>query len=115
MATPIPESWTRIETWLAWHAPRTFAALEPPAERSAIAAAEQVIGRPLPDALTESLLRHNGTGDYNLLLPCWMLLSTQIIVILRTTGASRDQVDGSISPEGKGRHGPENGRERRRC
>ncbi|UFQ15991.1 MULTISPECIES: SMI1/KNR4 family protein [Streptomyces] len=80
MTTPISESWTRIETWLARHAPRTFAALEPPADRSAIAAAEQAIGRPFPDALTESLLWHDGTGDYVLLPPFWMLLSTQIIV-----------------------------------
>ncbi|CCK24929.1 hypothetical protein BN159_0550 [Streptomyces davaonensis JCM 4913] len=54
-------------------------ALEPPAERSAIAAAEQVVGQPLPEPLVESLLRHNGMGHYDLLPPFWSLLSAQDI------------------------------------
>ncbi|MEU5686266.1 SMI1/KNR4 family protein [Streptomyces venezuelae] len=75
----VPESWARIETWLARHAPRTFAALEPPAERSDIAVAEQIIGQPFPEPLVQSLLRHNGTGDDVLLPPYWRLLNTHII------------------------------------
>ncbi|MEV7192484.1 SMI1/KNR4 family protein [Streptomyces sp. NPDC093510] len=74
MTSSISESWTRIEAWLARHAPRTFAALGPPAERSAITEAEQTIGLPFPEPLVESLLRHNGMGHYDLLPPCWSLL-----------------------------------------
>ncbi|MFF3193202.1 SMI1/KNR4 family protein [Streptomyces misionensis] len=73
-------SWVRIETWLAQLAPRTFAALAPPADRSAIAAAEQAIGQPFPESLTESLLRHDGTGHRGLLPPFWSLLDTAGIV-----------------------------------
>ncbi len=73
------QSWSRIERWLVQHAPGTFAALEPPAEASAIAAAGEVIGQSLPEPLVESLLRHNGTGDDDLLPPFWRLLSVQNI------------------------------------
>ncbi|MFD3580481.1 SMI1/KNR4 family protein [Streptomyces sp. NPDC058644] len=79
MTSSVAQSWTRIETWLAQQAPGTFAALEPPAEASAIAAAGEVIGQSLPEPLVESLLRHNGTGDDDLLPPFWRLLSVQNI------------------------------------
>ncbi|MDN3028260.1 SMI1/KNR4 family protein [Streptomyces sp. S.PB5] len=80
MTASIPESWARIETWLADNAPRTFAELAPPAERAAIAMAEEAIGLAFPRPLTESLLRHDGTADSVLLPPFWMMLSTQHIV-----------------------------------
>lgn len=79
MPSSITESWVRIEQWLACHAPGTFAGLEPPAELSAIAEAERVIGLPFPESLGESLLRHNGTGYHGVLPPYWELLSAQDI------------------------------------
>ncbi|MFE7331946.1 SMI1/KNR4 family protein [Streptomyces sp. NPDC057565] len=60
MTAPISESWTRIENWLAEHAPATYAALAPPANPADIAATERVIGRPLLKPLVMSLLRHDG-------------------------------------------------------
>ncbi|WP_258572634.1 hypothetical protein [Streptomyces sp. KM273126] len=63
MTAPISESWTRIENWLAEHAPATYAALAPPADPADIAAAERVIGRPLLKPLVMSLSRHDGLLD----------------------------------------------------
>ncbi|MEU9108003.1 SMI1/KNR4 family protein [Streptomyces xanthophaeus] len=63
MTAPISESWTRIENWLAEHAPATFAALAPPADPADIAAAERIIGRPLLRPLVASLSRHDGLLD----------------------------------------------------
>lgn len=63
MTAAISESWTRIENWLAEHAPATYAALAPPAIPADIAATERVIGRPLMKPLVVSLLRHDGLLD----------------------------------------------------
>ncbi|MFE3824781.1 SMI1/KNR4 family protein [Streptomyces sp. NPDC059092] len=63
MTAPISESWTRIENWLAEHAPATYAALAPPADPADIAAVERVIGRPLLKPVVMSLLRHDGLLD----------------------------------------------------
>ncbi|MFI7285137.1 SMI1/KNR4 family protein [Streptomyces anulatus] len=63
MTASISESWTRIENWLAEHAPATCAALAPPADPADIAATERAIGRPLPKPLVMSLLRHDGLRD----------------------------------------------------
>nr|WTB29310.1 SMI1/KNR4 family protein [Streptomyces sp. NBC_00830] len=63
MTAPVSESWTRIENWLAEHAPATYAALAPPADPVDIAAAERVFGRPLLKPLVASLLRHDGLLD----------------------------------------------------
>ncbi|MEU5283043.1 SMI1/KNR4 family protein [Streptomyces sp. NPDC020755] len=63
MTAPISESWTRIENWLAEHAPTTYAALLPPADPADIAATERDIGHPLPRPLVTSLLRHDGLRD----------------------------------------------------
>lgn len=108
MTSSISESWTRIEAWLARHAPRTFAALEPPAERSAIAAAEQVIGQPFPEPLVESLLRHNGMGDYALLPPFWCLLEVQNIVGAWQTRMNiyGDELAGAEEGDPDGEYGP---------
>lgn len=63
MTASINESWTRIENWLAEHAPATYGALAPPADPADIAAVERVIGRPLLKPLVLSLLRHDGVLD----------------------------------------------------
>ncbi|MCL6667998.1 SMI1/KNR4 family protein [Streptomyces panaciradicis] len=74
------ESWTRIEARLVDNAPSTYAKLAPPAERAAIATAEVDLGLTFPTALTESLLRHDGTAYGVLLPPFWAMLSTRAIV-----------------------------------
>lgn len=56
----IHASWTRIDTWLREHAPRTFATLRPPARDEEIAAAQEKLGVTFPADLVASLLRHNG-------------------------------------------------------
>ncbi|MEU6081036.1 SMI1/KNR4 family protein [Streptomyces sp. NPDC047108] len=82
MTASMTESWVRIEIWLSRHAPASYAELAPPAERAAIAAAERAIGLSFPDALVESLLRHDGTGLSwcDLLPPFYGLLSADGIV-----------------------------------
>jgi cell wall assembly regulator SMI1 len=80
MTPSVTDSWARIETWLTRHAPRAFAALEPPADPAAIAAAEETVGQPFPASLRESLSRHNGSGYQALLPPFWMLLDVRSIV-----------------------------------
>ncbi|MER8010825.1 SMI1/KNR4 family protein [Streptomyces sp. NPDC094149] len=80
MTSSVTESWTRIEAWLVANAPRTFAKLAPPADRAVIAAAEEALGLAFPPALTESLLRHDGTAYGVLLPPFWAMLGTQHIV-----------------------------------
>ncbi|TJZ56976.1 SMI1/KNR4 family protein [Streptomyces piniterrae] len=92
MTPSITESWIRIERWLAAYAPATAAALAPPAERAAIAAAEEAMGLSIPDPLVESVLRHDGTGHRVLLPPFWMLLSTQRMV---DTWRIRTKIHGS--------------------
>ncbi|MEU8504415.1 SMI1/KNR4 family protein [Streptomyces brevispora] len=54
------ESWDRIESWLARHAPVTHGLLRPPAVLADIAAAELRLGVAFPPDLRESLLRHDG-------------------------------------------------------
>ncbi|MER7701242.1 SMI1/KNR4 family protein [Streptomyces sp. NPDC096095] len=108
MTSPISESWTRIEAWLARHTPRTFAALGPPAERSAIAVAEQAIGQPFPEPLVESLLRHNGMGHFDLLPPFWSLLDVEGITRAWQvrTEIYGDEVAGVDEGDPNGEHGP---------
>ncbi|MGA5453172.1 SMI1/KNR4 family protein [Streptomyces umbrinus] len=108
MTSSIPESWSRIEAWLAQHTPRTFAALGPPAERSAIAVAEQAIGQPFPEPLVESLLRHNGMGHYDLLPPFWSLLEVQSITRAWQTRMKiyGDELTGTEEGDPDGEHGP---------
>ncbi|MFE2153783.1 SMI1/KNR4 family protein [Streptomyces lavendulae] len=56
----VEESWDRIESWLARHAPVTHGLLRPPAAPADIAAAELRLGVTFPPDLRESLLRHDG-------------------------------------------------------
>lgn len=90
------ESWIRIEDWLAANAPATFDALEPPAEHAQITAAEQAIGLSFPEALKESLLRHNGMNDLHPLLPpLWTPLSAHGIA---ETWAIKVEIDEAAEP-----------------
>ena len=62
MAASTDDSWTRIETWLHAHAPRTHATLNPPADESSLRATEEALGLSLPSDLLASLLRHDGSA-----------------------------------------------------
>ncbi|MFD9861905.1 SMI1/KNR4 family protein [Streptomyces alboflavus] len=108
MVSSITESWSCIEAWLAQNAPGTFAGLEPPAERSAIAAAERAIGLPLPEPLRESLLRHNGTGYHGVLPPFWELRSVQTLVEdwARRVEINRDEFADPEPSDPEEEHGP---------
>ncbi|MFK0172444.1 DUF6461 domain-containing protein [Streptomyces sp. NPDC090306] len=59
-APPVADSWHRIETWLAVHAPRTYASLPAPLSAEGIADAERRTGIAFPPDLAASLGRHNG-------------------------------------------------------
>ncbi|MFF5449481.1 SMI1/KNR4 family protein [Streptomyces sp. NPDC012888] len=56
----VEDSWSRIEAWLARHAPVSHGRLRPPARPEEIAAAERRLGVAFPDDLRASLLRHDG-------------------------------------------------------
>ncbi|MEU8901338.1 SMI1/KNR4 family protein [Nocardia sp. NPDC048505] len=59
-ATPIEETLRRIDSWLATHAPRTFASLRPPAAPEAIEAAATELGVEFPADLVTYLRHHDG-------------------------------------------------------
>ncbi|MFJ8434954.1 SMI1/KNR4 family protein [Kitasatospora sp. NPDC094019] len=60
ITSTVEQSWGRIESWLARHAPATQGLLRPPALPADIAAAELRLGVTFPPDLRESLLRHDG-------------------------------------------------------
>ncbi|MGF0315981.1 SMI1/KNR4 family protein [Nocardia fluminea] len=69
--TPIEESLRRIDSWLAAHAPRTFASLRPPAAQEAISTAAAELGVEFPTDLVAYLRRHDGVtpGEGSFSLP----------------------------------------------
>ncbi|WP_328786092.1 SMI1/KNR4 family protein (plasmid) [Streptomyces canus] len=79
---PIDTSWDRLERWLAARAPRTFASLPPAADQGAIDAAQALLGQRFPAELAESLLRHDGSGYFDV-LGAFRLMSTREIVSAR--------------------------------
>lgn len=60
--SPIEESWRRIDSWLATHAPRTFSSLRPPASQEAISAAATELGVEFPADLVAYLRHHDGVS-----------------------------------------------------
>ncbi|WP_149823059.1 SMI1/KNR4 family protein [Streptomyces tailanensis] len=56
----VEESWARIDTWLARHAPLSHARLRPPASEADIAAAERTLQVTFPPDLVASLRCHDG-------------------------------------------------------
>lgn len=58
--TRVDQAWTRIEAWLAEHAPVSAAALRPPADDESIKQAQRTAGVRFPAALVASLRRHDG-------------------------------------------------------
>ena len=59
-AVTVERSWERIESWLREDAPEAFAALREGVAASDVDAAEERLGLAFPQALRESLLRHDG-------------------------------------------------------
>lgn len=68
-APPVAESWHRIDTWLAAHAPASLALLNPPASGDDVRRAEDAIGLRFPADLTASLAVHDGLAHWADLLP----------------------------------------------
>lgn len=60
----VARSWSRIERWLAEHAPVSYGQLNPPAERSVIAEAERALGVAFPPSLVTLLGLHDGVDDW---------------------------------------------------
>src|SRR5262249_31846258 len=91
---PPSESWRRIDAWLATHAARDFALLNPPAAPDEIHRAEQILGTRLPADLAESLRCHNGVSSSAPMLPEQSPLSVSGLVdqwrICREVAASND-------------------------
>ncbi|MFB8205791.1 SMI1/KNR4 family protein [Kitasatospora purpeofusca] len=73
ITSTVEQSWDRIESWLARHAPVTHGLLRPPALPADIEAAEIRLGVAFPPDLRESLLRHDGVElqDGTLRLDCY--------------------------------------------
>ncbi|MFI9407905.1 SMI1/KNR4 family protein [Nocardia sp. NPDC052316] len=61
--SPIEESLRRIDSWLAAHAPRTYASLRPPAASEAISAAAAELGVEFPADLVAYLRHHDGVSS----------------------------------------------------
>ncbi|MFF5566394.1 DUF6461 domain-containing protein [Streptomyces sp. NPDC012623] len=83
VVTPVADSWRRIDSWLAAHAPRTFGSLRPPAPQEAISAAAAELGVVFPADLVASLRHHDGvspessrpSGDGSFKFPGYDLLT----------------------------------------
>jgi cell wall assembly regulator SMI1 len=59
----VTAAWTRIETWLATHAPATRAALGAPASSAEVAAVQRRMSVAFPPDLVASLQRHDGSAE----------------------------------------------------
>jgi cell wall assembly regulator SMI1 len=60
---PVEESWQRIITWLAHHAPVTAAAIRPPAGAAEVRRTEVAVGRALPRELLAWWALMDGIAD----------------------------------------------------
>jgi cell wall assembly regulator SMI1 len=81
----VAEAWSAIECWLARWAPVSAGVLGPPADPTAITAAEAALGLAFPSELVESLLRHDGQTVWANIFPEAALLSVAGIVEHWTT------------------------------
>jgi cell wall assembly regulator SMI1 len=103
MAT-VSEAWSRLDRWLARHAPASAALLAPPADPREITSAEAALGLTFPPQIIESLRRHNGVVNEAGLLPGKPLLSVADIVDQRGENISiaedldEDEVDDDEDP-----------------
>ncbi|MFF7210147.1 SMI1/KNR4 family protein [Streptomyces sp. NPDC008238] len=62
-AATAEHAWDRIDSWLAAHAPGTFAMLHPPAPEGEIAATQRRMGVTFPPDLVATLRRHDGADE----------------------------------------------------
>lgn len=62
--SPVADAWSRIERWLAEHAPASHSRLNPPAEDSLLVEAERVLGVRLPPGLVALLSMRNGASEW---------------------------------------------------
>ena len=58
--TDVERAWDRIEAWMRAEAPDALDALRPGADDSTIHAAEEALGRRLPESFRRSVARHDG-------------------------------------------------------
>jgi cell wall assembly regulator SMI1 len=65
----VDAAWKRIETWLAEHAPKSRAALRPPASAKHIDEAQRRMSVAFPADLVASLRRHDGVASMGFDLP----------------------------------------------
>ena len=65
MDIPVEESWRRIITWLARHAPVTAAAIRPPTGAAEVRRTGEGVGRPLPADLLAWWRLMDGIDDAN--------------------------------------------------
>lgn len=77
MSAPVAGSWGRIGKWLRSNA--SDLSLRPPAEASAVAAAQTAVGLPFPADLVESLLCHDGSPA-SVVPPRWTLVPLETAV-----------------------------------
>jgi cell wall assembly regulator SMI1 len=78
-------AWSRIDTWLAAHAPWTFAELSAPADPAHVERAQREMGLRFPQDLLDSLACHDGAEGCTS-LPEKPLLSVAEIVEVRRRG-----------------------------
>lgn len=79
------ELWQHLEAWLATHDPARLADLNPPAGDTAIAALEQLLGKPLPADFTACLKIHDGQrGQAGWLFDDYEFLSSRQITLSRS-------------------------------
>lgn len=109
MSETLAATWGRLERWLAAHAPRALASLNPPASEDEIAQAERALGVALPGDVRASLRRHDGQEPDIPLFAGWSLLPCRRVVAewrvwkdLLDAGRLRDreaQAEGAVRAE----------------
>jgi cell wall assembly regulator SMI1 len=79
----VEQAWDAIDRWMARFAPGSSEAQHPPAEATAVAAAEGELGLAFPDDVRRSLLHHDGQPRYCTDFPGYPLLPVQGILETR--------------------------------
>lgn len=64
-------SWTRIDNWFRTNAPAVHATFQPPASGADIAAAEEIIGTPLPADVAAWWRAFGGQSAFTAIVPPW--------------------------------------------
>lgn len=76
-------AWSRIDTWLVAHAPRTFAELSPPADPADVERAQREMGLRFPQDLLDSLACHDGAEGWTTLPEKPPLAVAEIVEVRR--------------------------------